>query len=59
MPKYYEEEDSKPKVACSGLRIDLKTCLVESDCVQLVSKLYNYYITVYKILIYFIICIIV
>ena len=38
MPKYYDEEDVKPKRACDGLRTDLKTCLVESDCVRLVSR---------------------
>ncbi|KAJ1118530.1 hypothetical protein NDU88_006721 [Pleurodeles waltl] len=32
MPKYYEdkEEDTQP---CSGVREDLKTCLLETDCV--------------------------
>jgi len=37
MPKYYAdvaEEESKPKRSCDGLREDLKTCLVNSDCVQ-------------------------
>lgn len=35
MPKYYEEvpEDDKPKRSCDGLREDLKTCLLSSDCV--------------------------
>ncbi|XP_078514326.1 cytochrome c oxidase assembly factor 5 [Lissotriton helveticus] len=32
MPKYYEEKEeySQP---CSGVREDLKTCLLETDCV--------------------------
>jgi len=37
MPKYYEDisvEQAKPKRSCDGLREDLKTCLVNSDCVQ-------------------------
>lgn len=37
MPKYYEEtpEDlQKPKRSCEGLREDLKTCLLNSDCVK-------------------------
>ena len=37
MPKYFEEtpeEIKKPKRACAGLRDDLKTCLLESDCVR-------------------------
>ena len=41
MPKYYEEqseESSKPKLACSGLREDLKECLLKSDCVVKASN---------------------
>ncbi|KAL8585664.1 hypothetical protein ACOMHN_053162 [Nucella lapillus] len=37
MPKYGTEdtvEDTKPKLACSGLRDDLKECLLKSDCVR-------------------------
>ncbi|XP_064607566.1 cytochrome c oxidase assembly factor 5-like [Liolophura sinensis] len=41
MPKYYEDKedvDKKPKVACSGLRDDLKECLLKSDCVRVHGK---------------------
>lgn len=40
MPKYYEEasEDDKPKRSCDGLREDLKTCLLSSDCVIKLGK---------------------
>ncbi|KAK7486988.1 hypothetical protein BaRGS_00021804 [Batillaria attramentaria] len=37
MPKYGledTEEDTKPKLACSGLRDDLRDCLLKSDCVR-------------------------
>ena len=38
MPKYGIEDTpedlNKPKLACAGLRDDLKACLVNSDCVQ-------------------------
>ena len=39
MPKYFEEtpEEVKPKRMCDGLRNDLKTCLLECDCVKVVS----------------------
>lgn len=42
MPKYYEDKeevDKQPKVACSGLRDDLKECLLKSDCVRVVRTL--------------------
>ncbi|XP_053240131.1 cytochrome c oxidase assembly factor 5 [Podarcis raffonei] len=32
MPKYYEEKE-KDFRACAGVREDLRTCLLESDCV--------------------------
>ncbi|XP_064637492.1 cytochrome c oxidase assembly factor 5-like [Lineus longissimus] len=37
MPKYGIEEEDRPpsNVACSGLREDLKECLLKSDCVRL------------------------
>lgn len=38
MPKYYEEvsglDDKRP---CGGLRSDLKTCVLESDCVKVMK----------------------
>lgn len=37
MPKYGLEdtvEDTKPKLACMGLRDDLRDCLLKSDCVK-------------------------
>lgn len=40
MPKYYEdieEEKSKKKFACEGLRDDLLECLLNTDCVKKVS----------------------
>lgn len=32
MPKYYEEKE-EDKRACSGVREDLRQCLLESPCV--------------------------
>ncbi|KAK1169669.1 cytochrome c oxidase assembly factor 5-like [Acipenser oxyrinchus oxyrinchus] len=32
MPKYYEDKDEDNK-ACSGVREDLKSCLLQHDCV--------------------------
>ncbi|KAK2166517.1 hypothetical protein LSH36_38g03055 [Paralvinella palmiformis] len=37
MPKYYPDEDDKPKKpgrACQGIRDDLKECLLNSKCVK-------------------------
>lgn len=48
MPKYGLDEladDSKPKPACSGIREDLRDCLLKSDCVVKVSLL----VTIIKI----------
>ncbi|XP_033102167.1 cytochrome c oxidase assembly factor 5-like [Anneissia japonica] len=33
MPKYYEDKPES-KRPCSGLKEDLKTCLLESNCVR-------------------------
>lgn len=35
---FESEEDYKTKGACSGVRDDLRHCLLESDCVKLVMK---------------------
>ncbi|XP_030055401.1 cytochrome c oxidase assembly factor 5 [Microcaecilia unicolor] len=32
MPKYYEDKEEE-QTACAGVREDLKTCLLETDCV--------------------------
>ena len=40
MPHYFEEDELKqPQKACQGLRIDLKNCLLESDCCKIVSNI--------------------
>ena len=38
MPKYFEEKEES-KRPCAGVREDLKACLLESDCVRIVSQL--------------------
>lgn len=45
MPKFYEETpegDKTPKRSCDGLREDLKTCLLNSDCVTKVLIIQNF-----------------
>ncbi|KAJ8028661.1 Cytochrome c oxidase assembly factor 5 [Holothuria leucospilota] len=37
MPKYYEDKPES-KRPCEGLKEDLKSCLLESDCVRLDKK---------------------
>ncbi|XP_022079572.1 cytochrome c oxidase assembly factor 5-like [Acanthaster planci] len=37
MPKYFEDKEES-KRPCSGVREDLKTCLLESDCVRIDKK---------------------
>lgn len=32
-----KEESNKPKILCRGLRRDLKKCLLDTDCVKVVS----------------------
>lgn len=32
MPKYYEDKEEDP-TPCSGAKEDLRTCLLETDCV--------------------------
>jgi cytochrome c oxidase assembly factor 5 len=33
----YDNEELKDKSACSGIRADLKMCLLKSDCCKIVS----------------------
>lgn len=37
MTQYEENMELVDKTACSGIRADLKNCLLESDCVKKVS----------------------
>lgn len=37
MMQYEESMELEDKTACSGVRADLKKCLLESDCVKKVS----------------------
>lgn len=46
MPKYYEDKEEDNR-ACAGVREDLKTCLLEHECVVKVSSFYSDIIMLY------------
>lgn len=39
VPDEFREKPKGPKRLCSGLRYDLKRCILDSDCCKIVSNL--------------------